>query len=418
MDVLSLERIRVLSDALSSDRSAESGSRHPGARSLCTTTSPIGGPPRRQRAGGVRASTFALVGFAFVLVLSGCQAPYLIKSAWSQADLLLSRKSLEKTFKNPDLKPEDRRKLELARDAKAFGERVLGLKKNSNYDSFVQLERPYVSYVVSAAARDHLEQHLWSFPIVGDVPYKGFFNPDDAKKEATNMSARGFDTYVRGVSAFSTLGWFDDPILSSMLRYTDYDLVNTIIHESVHATLYIKSKADFNERLASFIGGVGADLFFKEREGATSPTVAANKIEIEDEAKFSKFISAEIDGLKKWYEEKATAIASDDVRVRAKFFEDRTSRLAEITKHYESTLRPSIKSERYAKILARELDPATLNNARLLAWKLYVYDMSDFERAYKALGEDPKKLIEFAKSLAKEADPEAKLKDVAGPRAQ
>lgn len=350
---------------------------------------------------------------ALIVLLTGCQAPYLIKSAWSQADLLLSRKSIEKTFKNPDLKPEDRRKLELARDAKAFGERVLGLKKNSNYDSFVQLDRPYVSYVVSAAERDRLEQHLWSFPIVGEVPYKGFFNPDDAKKEATAMNARGFDTYVRGISAFSTLGWFDDPILSSMLRYSDYDLVNTIIHESVHATLYIKSRADFNERLASFIGGVGADLFFKEREGAASPTVAANKIENDDEARFSKFISTEIDSLKKWYEEQAPAIASEDVRVRGEFFEKRSARLAEIPKHYETVLRPSIKSERYAKILARELDAATLNNARLLAWKLYVYDMSDFERAYKTMGEDPKKLIEFAKSLEKEKDPEAKLKAVA-----
>ena len=348
---------------------------------------------------------------AFIFALSaGCQAPYLIKSAWSQADLLMSRTSLEKTFKKPNLKPEEIKKLELARDAKAFGERVLGLKKNSNYDSFVQLNRPYVSYVVSAAERDKLEQHLWNFPVVGEVPYKGFFNPDDAKAEAKVLNARGFDTYVRGVSAFSTLGWFDDPVLSSMLRYSDYDLVNTIIHESVHATLYIKSHADFNERLASFIGNIGADLFFQEREGAESPTVAANRLENEDEKRFSKFISAEIDALKKWYQEQSATIASDDARVRANFFDQRAARLAEIPKHFESVLRPQLKSDRYAKNLTRELDISTLNNARLLAWKLYVYDMSDFEHLYASLNRDPRRLIEYAKSLEKEKDPEAKVK--------
>ena len=333
-----------------------------------------------------------------------------MKSAWSQADLLVSRKSLEKTLKSNDLTPDERRKLELARDAKAFGERVLGLKKNSNYDSYVKLDRPYVSYIVSAAEVDRLEQHLWYFPIIGHVPYKGFFNPDGARDEASSMRANGLDTYVRGVSAYSTLGWFDDPILSSMLRYSDYDLVNTIIHESVHATLYIKSQADFNERLATYIGNVGADLFFIEREGASSPTLNTAKKENEDEEKFSKFISKEIDLLKKWYEDQAPLLNSDETKVRGTFLEKRAARLAEIPKRFEADLRPTLKSERYADYVARELDATTLNNARLLAWKLYVYDLSDFERVYDSLGRDPRKLIEFAKSLEKEKDPEAKLK--------
>jgi predicted aminopeptidase len=355
----------------------------------------------------------ALTLLAAFVFLSGCQAPYLMKSAWSQADLLLSRESIESTLKSEKLSEEDRKKLELARDAKAFGERVLGLKKNANYASYVKLERPYVSYVVSAAEKDRLEQHLWSFPIVGDVPYKGFFNPDDAKAEASDLKKKGFDTYVRGVSAYSTLGWFDDPVLSSMLKYSDYDLVDTIIHESVHATLYIKSHADFNERLASFIGGVGADLFFVEREGPKSATVAAEKEENADEQNFSKFISAEIDALTKWYGEHAAQAKSADVKTHVAFDEARSLRLAEISKNYEKVLRPKIKSQRYAKILQRELDPAALNNARLLAWKLYVYDMTDFERVYKSLGQDPLKLIEFAKSLEKEDDPEGKLKALA-----
>lgn len=344
------------------------------------------------------------------LALTGCQAPYLIKSAWSQGDLLLSRQSIDKALKSEKLTEEDRRKLELAREAKAFGERVLGLKKNSNYDSFVQLDRPFVSYVVSAAEIDRLEQHLWSFPIVGDVPYKGFFNPKEAEEEAEVLRKKGLDTFIRGVSAYSTLGWFDDPVLSSMLRYSDYDLVNTIIHESVHATLYIKSQADFNERLATFIGNVGADLFFQEKEGAASKTVAAAKQEGLDEKLFSEFISREIDSLKTWYANQATK-RDDTVRGHAAFLEARIARLSEILKRFTADVRPKMQSEAYARILEKQLTVPHLNNARLLAWKLYVYDLADFERVYASLGRDPRKLIEFAKSLEKEKDPESILKN-------
>ncbi len=350
------------------------------------------------------------IGFFLTASLTGCHAHYLVKSAWSQADLLLSRQSLDRALKSDDLSPEERKKIELAREAKAFGERVLGLKKNSNYESYVKLDRPYVSYIVSAAEKDRLNQYLWSFPIVGDVPYKGFFDPNDAKSEASELRRKGFDTYVRGVSAYSTLGWFNDPVLSSMLRYSDYDLVSTIIHESVHATLYIKSQADFNERLATFIGGVGADLFFIEREGPHSPTVAAERAERSDDRNFSEFISREIDSLSRWYADQAVQAESDDVKTRLKFNEARAARLVEISKRFESLLRPKIQSQKYAAFLSRELDPATLNNARLLAWKLYVYDMTDFESVYKSFGFDPLKLIEFAKSLENEKDPEARLK--------
>lgn len=300
----------------------------------------------------------------------------------------------------------EKKKLQLAIDAKKFGEDELGLKKNSNYDSYVKLDRPYVSYVVSAAKKDRLEPHLWSFPIVGSIPYKGFFNPDDAKAEAKTLREKGFDTYVRGVSAYSTLGWFDDPILSSMLRYSDYDLVNTIIHESVHATLYIKSQADFNERLATYIGNIGADLFFARREGDQSPTLKQARAESEDDKLFSEFISGEIDALKAWYTDNEKAASIDNELFLAR----RDLKFSDIAERFESKIKPRLKSERYAKNLTQSLSPENLNNARLLAWKLYVYDLSDFDRAFTALGRDPRKLIEYAKSLEKEKDAEAALK--------
>ncbi|MDZ4082915.1 MAG: aminopeptidase, partial [Bdellovibrionales bacterium] len=323
-----------------------------------------------------------------------------------QADLLLSREPIEKILNSPEkdrsLSPDDLKKLKLALEAKSFGERVLGLKKNGNYASYVQLDRPYVSYIVSAAARDRLEPHLWSFPIVGAVPYKGYFNLDDAKEEANNLKAKGLDTYVRGATAYSTLGWFDDPVLSSMLRYSDYDLVNLIVHESVHATLYIKSQADFNERLATFIGDLGAELYFKEKEGTQSSTLIAAAAEREDDKAFSVFISKEIDRLKDWYPLQNAAAPE--------FEELKRKRLGEILEAFDKDLAPKLTNEKYRERLRRDLDPSKLNNASLLAWKTYVYDLADFQSAFEKMNHDPVKFLEFAKSLEKSKDPEADLK--------
>lgn len=354
----------------------------------------------------VSTTTTLLISVAALFTLTGCHAGYLIKSAWSQADLLLSREPIEKILNSPEkdrsLSPDDLKKLKLALEAKAFGERALGLKRNGNYASFVQLDRPYVSYIVSAAARDRLEPHLWSFPIVGAVPYKGYFNPEDAKVEANTLKAKGLDTYVRGATAYSTLGWFDDPVLSSMLRYSDYDLVNLIIHESVHATLYIKSQADFNERLATFIGDFGAELFFKEKEGTQSPTLKAAATERQDDKAFSVFISKEIDRLKEWYPQQPAAAPQ--------FEELKRKRLGEILEAFELELAPKMVNEKYRDRLRRDLDPSKLNNASLLAWKTYVYDLSDFQKAFDKMNRDPIKFLEFAKSLEKSKDPERDLK--------
>lgn len=345
---------------------------------------------------------------AMLVLTTGCQAGYVLRSAWSQADLLLSRKSIEKILNSPETdraqSPEDLAKLRLALEAKDFAEKHLGLKKTGNYTSFVQLDRPYVSYIVSAAKRDELTFHRWWFPIVGHVPYKGHFNPELAKEEARDMEADGYDTYVRGTSAYSTLGWFEDPVLSSMLRYSNYDLVNLIIHETVHATIYIKSEADFNERLATFLGDLGAELFFKTKEGEHSSTLKDAHDDREDEERFSGFISREIDGLRKWYEAEPNKEAPD-------FLERRRKRFELILASFDKTLAPQIKNSRYRDRLRRDLSPGVLNNASLLAWRLYVYDLSDFKQAFKKLGSDPIRFLEFAKSLEKEAAPEAKLKE-------
>jgi len=284
----------------------------------------------------------------------------------------------------------------LSQDVRTFAETKLKLNVKKNYSTYVKLDRPYVSYVVSASPKWKLETHLWGFPVVGKMPYKGYFSEKDAKEEADDLKADNFDVYVRGVSAYSTLGWFKDPLLSSMLRYKDHDLVNTIIHESVHATLFIKSEADFNERLATFLGNKGMELYYIAKEGENSETLKVVRNENIDEKKFSEFITAEIKAMETWYSEQ-----------KEQKEELRQLRLQEIKNHFTETVKPKMVTESYNKF-----DTIDLNNARLIVYKTYLQDMSDFENLYILAGNDFEKFMNLVKRLEKHDKPSEGLKDL------
>lgn len=332
---------------------------------------------------------------------SGCQMGYLMKSGYGQMKLLNSRIPVDEALKDPNLDEGKKKKLKLAQEARTFAETELHLKSTKNYTSYVELGRPYVTYVVSAAPKWELKHHQWSYPFMGKMPYKGYFNENDAKEEEKSLQQDNLDTYMRGVSAYSTLGWFNDPILSSMLRYDDYDLVNTIIHETVHATLYIKNSADFNERLATFLGNKGAELFYLKKEGADSPTLKLIQSENDDSKVFSQFISAELDALEQWYKELPSSERSE---------EKRTQRIQQIQSKFSAEVVPRLKTESYKRFA-----DAKLNNARLLVYRTYMQDLSDFEKLYELRDRSYFSFIEACRGLEKAKDPSAELKKMLSP---
>jgi predicted aminopeptidase len=335
--------------------------------------------------------------FGSCYILCSCQLGYFLKSGAGQVQILTSGIAIEKAINDSQTSADDKQKLILSQEAIKFAQSELHLKASKNYTSFVKLDRPYVTYVVSAAPKWEFKHHLFKYPIVGSMPYKGFFKEQDAKEEAEQWKKQNFDVYLRGVSAYSTLGWFNDPLLSSMLRYSDHDLVNTIIHETVHATLYIKNSADFNERLATFVGNIGTEKFYLAKEGDNSPTVKKIKEENSDDMIFSKFITEEIGKLETYYK---------TLPAESKIEEHRNLKFKEIQARFISEIQPKL-LHGYKGFESREI-----NNAYLLIFKTYMQDLSDFEELYDLSGKDMQRFLQNCKDLESHQNPEQGLKEL------
>lgn len=317
-------------------------------------------------------------------------------SAYNQSKLIQSRQPIKKVINNTKTPADVRRKLQLVQDVKAFAESDLGLKPSSNYTSYVQLDEPYVTYIVQAARKFELEQHKWKFPFVGEVPYKGYFKRKLADEEAASFDKDQFDTFVRGVTAYSTLGWFQDSVLSSMMRYEDHDLVETIIHETIHTTLFIKSAAEFNERMATYLGHEGMKMYYRKKDGAKSIHLIKAEDDTNDQKAFSKFITQEFAALKKWYEDNKGNVT----------VESKAIRLKEIQTKFANELKPKLRTDNYLEFEKREL-----NNAYLLAIQTYEYSLEDFERLFTHFDQDFHKTFAYLKTLEKEKNPDQVLKE-------
>lgn len=342
----------------------------------------------------MKKTTLLVLGLIF---LSSCQLGYYFNSATNQLSLIARRQPVSKMLESSDLTTEQKRKLQLSQLAREFAFTDVHLTRTQNYDTYIDLRRPYITWVVNAAEKWEFKNYEWDFLFFGKAPYKGFYSEKEANEEAEILRRAGLDTHVRGVAAFSMLGKIKDSVLSSMLRYKDHDLVNTIIHESVHATLYIKDNADFNERMAMFIAAKGTELFYRKLEGADSPTLKTIEAENEDDRLFSQFISDQIKLLKEWYK---TNTAKDETLRQAQF--------QKIKDAFQAQLSHRLKTKGYQKFPADKM-----NNATLGLMSTYMEDLSDFEKLYAKSGSDLKLFLEKLMTLEDSEDPVADLKKLA-----
>ena len=197
------------------------------------------------------------------ILLSACQAGYVLRQGWHQLTLGCDQVPLDSPSLEKTLTVAEREKLSWIPRIVEYCREELGLTPGDAYSTFLDTGGKPISYVVTAAHPLALIPYRWRFPFVGVVSYKGYFDVEDARREAVRLASAGFDSAVQPVGAYSTLGWFRDPILSTMLDNDLPELIDLIIHETTHRTIYFDDHTSFNESLATHVAAEGTEHFIR-----------------------------------------------------------------------------------------------------------------------------------------------------------
>jgi len=314
------------------------------------------------------AAALALAG-----LFAGCFDPrYVAQAAYGQLEMYRDARPISEVIADPET-PDHVRNLLLEVDAVRRYGRVHGLASKGNYRTYVDLDRRAAVWFVAAAPRLSFEPEEWCWPIVGCFPMLGWFDIREALRFRKQMRRKGLDVYMRPARAFSTAGWFEDPIVSSMLSEGEDavgDLVNVLLHESVHANILIRDQAYFNESLAAFIGDGLADAYLAERFGSDSPELSGYRESLAEDVKYYEHMLAAYEELERVYQ----SDASDTAKLaKKKTVYDRLQR------HVKFTRRP--------------------NNATLVGIRTYRIGYDEFDMLLKACSGDWQRFIAAARTL-------------------
>jgi predicted aminopeptidase len=286
----------------------------------------------------------------------------LIGYAWAQAkgqlSILWNAKPIEDYLSDPNFKQEYKDKIMQIQEIRRFAMDSLGLKNSDNYTTIYDQQGQDILWNVSASNEFKLQAYQWKFPILGSFGYKGFFDIEKAEKEKKRLDSLSYDTHMYSVSAWSTLGWFKDPILSNMLDRNEGQLADLILHELTHSTVFVKDSLVFNENLASFVGHIGAIAFLKYKYPNDSMPAFNFKNRATD---YSKYLNHMMLGAKK-LDSLYSAIENLELK------EKRLLKVAKIEEIVNSIDTVSFSNKaRFAKVFENELP----NNAQLMSYLRY-----------------------------------------------
>ena len=299
---------------------------------------------------------------AFAMSQSAC---YYVQAARGQYDVLRRSEPIDEVLAAKSTPGELARRLELVQEARQFAVDELLLPDNDSYRSYADLERDYVVWNVFAAPEFSLEPKTWCFPVAGCVAYRGYFDEQNARRQAAQLQDDGYDVAVGGVPAYSTLGRFNDPVLNTMMRWEDTDLVATIFHELAHQVLYVKDDTAFNESFATAVADIGLERWLLSK--GESGQLAAYRERRQLREQLVGLIRAAKSDLETLY---ASALEEAEMRRQR---EQRLSRLA---------------AELKARLAESGRDSPgwlgdELNNARLVSIGLYQLDLARFRALYE-----------------------------------
>ena len=312
--------------------------------------------------------------------------------AGGQWRLLRARTPVERVLHDPATPEELRQRLALVEAVRRFAA-GLGLAVDGQYTSYAPWPGDRVVTAVVATRPGEVDPAGFWFPWLGRLPYKSYFDPDRARAEATELRAEGLDVCLAPVAAYSTLGWFEDPVTAPMLREGEGDLTETLLHELVHATVFVSGDADFDEGLATFVGQEASVRFFAARDGAASATARGQRDLVSDE--------------------RAVSQALLDLRseVAALYGSEPAGRARDAARAGLETLART----RLAALPLRTRDPGELaaklglNDACLALEGAYTADLPRYGRRLAALGDDLHALLEAARQAAQASDPRTAL---------
>jgi predicted aminopeptidase len=335
----------------------------------------------RVRWGGIGLILLGIVAGVAVLAAATPMGRYFARGAYEEAKILSRRQSIAKLVADSTTPPGTRAKLQLVLEARRFAVDSLGLPAKDAFTQFTRLDHDTLVLVLSGAYRDRLQPVTWWFPVVGRVPYKGYFDFEEAKRAERDMRDAGFDTYLRPSPAFSTLGFFNDPLLSTTLGEDSLEIVNTVIHELTHNKYYAKGQAVFNESFASFVGARGSVRFYTSRGDTASARRAAERWG--DELLLGAIWTRTFVALDSAY----SLHASDSARA---------ARLAARDTIYARTRRVLVDSvaPRLMSIDPRYAERVRLDNAALLARRIYSTGLDEFESVLGQEGGDVRRALE------------------------
>jgi predicted aminopeptidase len=321
----------------------------------------------------VVAALFAGYGTAY---LASDDIRYLTRAGIEETHILQARRPIAHLVDDPETDGALRESLRLVLDSRDYAAR-LGLEAKETYTTYADVGRDTLLMVLQASPKDCLCAHTWKYPIVGRIPYKGFFDLDAARREADRFASQGYDVYLRPSGAFSTLGWFNDPLLSTALTGDSVELAATVFHEIAHNTLYVKSATPFNESFAQFVGYRSAQSFFASKGDSALARHAADRWH--DEMVLGEFYTGLAGRLQALYDQHPDSAALEAGRNEAGAWA--RAELAGPVAARLKTLRIGRMPER------------PVNNARIIAGRIYRTRLELFDRWYDRHGDDVRKSV-------------------------
>ncbi len=319
------------------------------------------------------ATLFAGYGTAY---LASDDVRYITRAGLEETRILRSREPIAELVAGRETDPVVRQSLRLVLESRDYAAR-LGLNAKETYTTYSEVGRDTLLLVLTAAPRDCICPYTWKYPIVGRIPYKGFFDLEAGRRAADRLAADGYDVYLRPSGAFSTLGWFNDPLLSTALTRDSVELAALVFHEIAHNTLYVKSATPFNESFAQFVGYRSAEAFFGERGDSANARTAADRLH--DEMVLGEFYAALVGRLDSLYASQPDSATLEQGRAEAGAWAR------------EQLMGPV--GARFRSFRMGALPERPVNNARLVGSLLYRTRLDLFDRWFDRHGRDVRRSV-------------------------